>query len=199
MANRYISTKTPYIPRRNKADQDKKNFTDQVLLAHVAKGDKESFGILYQRYLGQVYNYVYFQINRNPQETEDLTEEAFLRTFNIVLENSNKNKNFKALVFKVARNLVIDLYRTDKFEEDIESINFIPAKNASPEDSLEKAQLSNNLADTIRELRPNLQEVIILRYFLEMTTDEIAEIMGITHNYVRVLQYRALQELKVNF
>jgi len=198
MANRSISDTSTILSRKSKSDLGKQNFSDQALLAHISKGDKDSFGILYQRYLDKVYNYIFFQINRNHQETEDLSEEVFLRTFKVVLEDSKGNKNFKALVFKIARNLVIDRYRTHKYEEDIENINLVSEKLHNPEETLEKTQLSKNLTDAVRELKPNLQEVIILRYILDLTTDDIAEIMGISHNYVRVLQYRALQSLKVN-
>lgn len=198
MANRSITDTRTYLSRKRKPDQGKQNSSDQALLAHILKGDKDSFGILYQRYLDQVYNYIFFRINRNHQETEDLSEEVFLRTFKIVLEDSNGNKNFKALVFKIARNLVVDRYRTKKYEEDIENVLLVAEKHPNPEETLEKSQLSTTLSEAIRELKPNLQEVIILKYILDLPTDDIAEIMGISCNYVRVLQFRALQSLKVN-
>ena len=198
MANRSISDTGTIFSRKRNSNHGKENFSDHTLLSYISKGDKDSFGILYQRYLDQIYNYIFFQISRNHQETEDLSEEVFLRTFKVVLEDSKGNKNFKALVFKIARNLVIDRYRTNKYEEDIENVDLASEKHHNPEVSLEKTQLSKNLSDAIRDLRPNLQEVIILRYILDLTTDDIAEIMGISQNYVRVLQYRALQSLKVN-
>ena len=198
MANRTITNTSRYLSGKRKSGQEKQKFSDQTLLAHILKGDKDSFGILYQRYLDQVFNYIFFRINRNHQESEDLTEEVFLRTFKIVLEDSNGNKNFKALVFKIARNLVVDRYRTTKHEEDIENVLLVAEKHPNPEVTFENTQLSNTLSDAIKELKPNLQEVIILKYILDLTTDDIAEIMGISCNYVRVLQFRALQNLKVS-
>lgn len=178
-------------------DQTTRSALDQELLAKITKGDKHAFGILYQRYLNQIYNYIYFQVNGNKQEAEDLSEEVFLRTFQVVTEKTEKNKNFRALVFTIARNLVIDSYRANKNEVDIEHLDISSNEVRNPEQTLESSQLSKSLSDAIQNLRPNLQEIIILRYILELDTDEIADIMGISNNYVRVLQYRALQSLKV--
>jgi RNA polymerase sigma-70 factor (ECF subfamily) len=180
-------------------DQITRSALDQELLAKITKGDKHAFGILYQRYLNQIYNYIYFQVNGNKQEAEDLSEEVFLRTFQVVTEKTEKNKNFRALVFTIARNLVIDSYRANKNEVAIEHLDISSNEVWNPEQTLESSQLSKSLSDAIQNLRPNLQEIIILRYILELDTDEIAEIMGISNNYVRVLQYRALQSLKVTF
>lgn len=173
------------------------SLSDHDLLAKIAKGDKPSFGILYERYLDQIYNYIFFQVNGNHHETEDLTEEVFLRAFTTVLDKPRNQANFKALVYRIAHNLVIDSYRTKKTEVDLEKVEVISEKLPNPEATLENVQLSKELAEAIKTLKPNLQEVIILRYILDLSTDEIAEIMGISRNYVRVLQYRALQNLKV--
>lgn len=177
--------------------QRNKDLSDQELLSKIAKGDKLSFGILYERYLDQIYNYIFFQVNGNHHETEDLTEEVFLRAFTAVLDKPRQQANFKALVYRIAHNLVIDTYRTKKVEVDLEKVEVVSEKLPNPEASLENVQLSKELASAVKSLKPNLQEVIILRYILDLSTDEIAEIMGISQNYVRVLQYRALQSLKV--
>lgn len=177
--------------------QKNQDLSDQDLLVKIAKGDKPSFGILYERYLDQIYNYIFFQVNGNHHETEDLTEEVFLRAFTTVLEKPKLQANFKALVYRIAHNLVIDNYRTKKVEIDLDKVDIISEKLRNPEETFENLQLSKELSEAIKTLKPNLQEVIILRYILDLDTDEIAEIMGITRNYVRVLQYRALQGLKV--
>lgn len=179
-------------------DRSTRLSVDQELLAKISKGDKQAFGSLYQKYLEPIYNYIFFQVNGNKQEAEDLTEEVFLRCFQVVMEETKKNKNFRALVYTIARNLIIDNYRSMKDEVDIENIEIPSNKVWNPEATLENSQLSKTLSEAIRELRPNLQEVIILRYILDLDTDEIAEIMSISTNYVRVLQYRALQSLKVS-
>jgi RNA polymerase sigma-70 factor (ECF subfamily) len=165
----------------------------------IAKGNKRAFSILYGRYLSVIYNYIYFQVNGNHHDTEDLTEEVFLRAFTVILEKPKKQSNFKALLYRIAHNLVIDQYRTKKVELDIEAASDVSDNFPNPEDNLETAQLSEELTKAIKKLKPNLQSVIIMRYVLDMDTTEIAEFMGISKNYVRVLQFRALQAMKIDY
>ena len=174
------------------------NLSDEILLGMIAKGNKRAFSTLYERYINVIYNYIFFQVNGNHHDTEDLTEEVFLRAFTVVLEKPKKQSNFKALLYRIAHNLVIDQYRTNKVELDIEVASNITDKQLNPEESFENAQLSEELTRAIKKLKPNLQSIIILRYVLNMDTDEIAEYMGISKNYVRVLQFRALQALKID-
>lgn len=183
--------------RRQK--QDDSNLSDEILLGMVAKGNKRAFSVLYERYLSIIYNYIFFQVNNNHHEAEDLTEEVFLRAFTVTIEKPKKQSNFKALLYRIAHNLVIDQYRTNKIELDLDTANNVSDNFPKPEETLETAQLSEALTRAIKKLKPNLQSVVILRYVLDMDTKEIAEIMGISKNYVRVLQYRALQALKIEY
>lgn len=181
-----------------KTEKEGDNLSDEILLGMIAKGNKRAFSTLYERYLAVIYNYIYFQVNGNHHDTEDLTEEVFLRAFTVVMEKPKKQSNFKALLYRIAHNLVIDQYRTNKVELDIEIASNISDKYPNPEESFENAQLSEELTKAIKKLKPNLQSVIIMRYVLNMETEEIAEYMGISKNYVRVLQFRALRALKID-
>jgi len=178
--------------------EESDNLSDEILLGMIAKGNKRAFSTLYERYINVIYNYIFFQVNGNHHDTEDLTEEVFLRAFTVVLEKPKKQSNFKALLYRIAHNLVIDQYRTKKVELDIEVASNITDKQLNPEESFENAQLSEELTKAIKKLKPNLQSIIIMRYVLDMDTKEIAEYMGISKNYVRVLQFRALQALKID-
>jgi RNA polymerase sigma-70 factor (ECF subfamily) len=198
MPNRNDFEANPLNSIENDDSRNDQKVSDQRLLANIQKGDKHAFGILYERYLELIYNYIYFKVSGNHHETEDLTEEVFLRAFASIMEKSTKQANFKALLYRIAHNLVIDNYRAKKIEVDINDFEIASGKSPNPEQSLENVQLSKELADAIKTLKPKLQEVIILRYISDLGTEEIAEVMGISRNYVRVLQYRALQTLKDN-
>lgn len=178
---------------------DDVNLSDEILLGMVAKGNKRAFSVLYERYLSVIYNYIFFQVNGDHHEAEDLTEEVFLRAFTVTIEKPKKQSNFKALLYRIAHNLVIDKYRTNKVELDIETASNVSDDFPNPEKNLETAQLSEDLTKAIRKLKPNLQSVIIMHYILDMDTKEIAKFMGISKNYVRVLHFRALQALKIEY
>jgi len=177
--------------------QDGNQLSDGELLDLVAAGNKRAFGALYERYSDAIYRYILFQVGGNSLEAEDLTEDVFLRAFKMVLKKRKKGASFKALVYRIARNLVIDRYRTHKSSVSIDQVEELKDKNPYPEAVMQLKELSDELADAVKKLKPKMQKVIILRFVVGADTSETAEIMGISESYVRVLQYRALNALRL--
>src|SRR3989338_1839112 len=87
---------------------------EKLLIYKVKKNDKEAFIRAYDLYIDQLYRFIYFKVG-NREEAEDLASSVFLKTWNYILENSLKDqKTLKALLYKIARNLIIDHYRKNK-------------------------------------------------------------------------------------
>ena len=161
----------------------------------------EEFEIVYIRYSDKIYRYLYFQ-TKDPYLSEDITAEVFLKAW-------KKWKTFKkdyvqALLFKIARNTLIDHWRKNnnrkessletKIEEGIEPFY--------DEDFIEKMQSDENVKNVnaaLQLLPKNLKEVAILRFIEDMSAKEVGEILSISEGNVRVLQYRALIKLKEIF
>lgn len=112
------------------------NLTEDHLLQLAADGHREAFGILYKKYMNDIYCFILYKIGK-PNITEDLTDETFLRAWeNLprIYDNENKLDNFRAFLYRIARNLVIDLYRKKK-DMGIEiNDNPIPSSQNSPEE-----------------------------------------------------------------
>lgn len=169
---------------------------DKVLLYRLLiHRDPEAFTALYDRYVKQIYRFVYFKV-RSHEEAEDLTADVFLKTWQYV-QNKKEVKSFSGLLYRIARNCIIDLYRQ---------------KSANPEASLgEETEVgdggkwyadvslsidSRTLLQQIKKLKQEYQEVVTLRYVDELTIEEIAEIIGKGQIAVRVTLHRALKKLK---
>jgi RNA polymerase sigma-70 factor (ECF subfamily) len=198
MENRNFNQSDSYKYVRTSASENGNQLSDDELLDLVAKGNKRAFGALYERYIDAIYRYVLFQVGGNEVDAEDVTEEVFLRAFKMVLKKRKKNSNFKALIYRIAHNLVIDRYRTRKSLVSLEQVEELKDTNPHPESWVQNSELSEDLVAAIKELKPKMQKVIILRFIVGADTSETADIMGISEGYVRVLQYRALQELKTS-
>lgn len=198
MENRNFNQADSYKYVRASASENGNQLSDDELLDLVAKGNKRAFGALYERYVEAIYRYVLFQVGGNEVDAEDVTEEVFLRAFKMVLKKRKKDSNFKALIYRIAHNLVIDRYRTRKSLISLEQVEELKDTNPHPESWVQNSELSDELVAAIRELKPKMQKVIILRFIVGADTSETADIMGISEGYVRVLQYRALQELKTS-
>lgn len=167
------------------------------LLALAAEGDQYSFGEFYQLYLSEIYRYILFRVNDH-DEAEDLTAKVFLVAWEHLTgaRGDSEIKNIRAWIYQIARNKVIDYYRAQKPQELMEGRTDKTLQGTTLENELDDLFISRELAEGIRQLAKNYQEVIILRFINELSHAEVAEIMNITETHVRVLQYRALQQMR---
>ena len=173
--------------------------SDQELIQRSVKGDPEAFGDLYERYLDQIYRYVYYRV-QTVEEAEDLTESVFIRVWEDLRSRKNKKeiRNFNAWLYRAAHNLVIDHYRKKRPAQ----INLDGPSEAiqSPGPGTEEAAIgridSRNLAKALQNLEPTAQNVIILRFLNGLSHSETAQALELNEGHVRVIQYRALKQLR---
>jgi len=173
---------------------------EKLLLYKIKQNDKQAFIKAYDLYIGQLYRFVYFKVG-SKEEAEDLCSAVFLRTWNYILANSLKDeKTLKALLYKIARNLIIDHYRKNKARETISydrsgGIEVIDEQQDAGRDFEFKADLLV-LETKLPELKDEYREVIILRFINELSIKEISEILDKPRGNVRVLIFRALGALR---
>jgi len=167
------------------------------LLDQASQGDRHSFGEFYELYLKEIYRYIFFRIY-NHDEAEDLTTKVFLEAWESLTRKPQERKieNIRAWIYRIAHNKVIDYRRTRKSQVPIENN---PDRNllvAGLENEMDDLFLSQKLAEGIRRLPANYQQVIILRFINQLSHAEVAAIMQITESHVRVLQHRALMLMR---
>ena len=171
--------------------------TDSKLLARAANGDRQSFGEFYERYLKEIYRYIFFRVYDH-DEAEDLTTKVFLEAWEGLIGKPRQQniKNIRAWIYRIAHNKVIDYLRTRKPHVPIEDHLDRDSQTARLEIEVDDLFMSQRLADGVRHLSETYQQVIILRFINQMSHANVAEIMGITEGHVRVLQHRALQQMR---
>lgn len=173
---------------------------EKLLLYKIKKKDREAFIKAYDLYIDQLYRFVYFKVGSR-EEAEDLCSAVFLKTWSYILENNlREHKTLKALIYKVARNLIIDYYRKNKNKETIsldgESEIEIIDQGQSAARALELKTDLLVIETKLPELKDEYREVIILRFVNEFSIKEIAEILDKSKGNIRVLIFRALKALK---
>ncbi|MCL6096828.1 MAG: sigma-70 family RNA polymerase sigma factor [Patescibacteria group bacterium] len=158
----------------------------------------QDFEDIYIKYSDKIYRYVYLNTS-DPYLSEDITSETFLR----IWKNWKKIKPdfMQALLYKTAKNIIIDNYRKHKniknvsLEETVEK-GFEPSYD---EDLIEKINKDENIKkinSVIKALPENLRDVLVLRFINDLSAKEAAEILDTTEVNVRVLQYRGLKKLR---
>lgn len=175
--------------------------SEKLLLYRVqTKNDPEAYAKLYDEYVKRIYRFVYFKIS-NHEEAEDITSEVFLKAWNY-LKDKKEIKSFAGLLYRIARNLIIDHYRARATKPVTTSTVTIADETIEVGDGgawTEKLQIkleSQDVLQAIKKLKQEYQEVITLRYVDELGIDEIAEITGKGKIAVRVTLHRALKKLE---
>lgn len=176
------------------------SISENILLYKLkAHKDSDAFAALYDIYVKRIYRFIYFKVSSR-EEAEDLTSEVFLKAWNYVNENKEV-KSFSGLLYKIARNSIVDLYRSKSARADTVLLSSLP-EGIEPGDEGKKVVELNvgmeaqDLIKAIKKLKLEYQEVLTLRYVDELQIEEIAEITGKGNIAVRVTLHRALKKLK---
>ena len=156
--------------------------------------DNEILLKLYSLYRKELYLYLY-SLCENRHLAEDLLHETFLKA---LLALPDGHTNMRAWLYMVARNLFYNQKKKKSREVLIEEQEYL-SEGKTDEDLLEKIldeETRRDLYQAIRELEQKKKEIILMQYFSGMSQKEIAAVLHITPENVRVLAYRAKKELK---
>ncbi|MCX6780792.1 MAG: RNA polymerase sigma factor [Candidatus Magasanikbacteria bacterium] len=175
---------------------------DKYLIYRIqTKRDAEAYAELYDTYVAGIYRFISFKVS-SKEEAQDLTSEAFLRAWHYLLE-SRDVVSFSSLIYRISRNLVIDHYRSRRNYVSLdERLETDDEEALSPTDGGGQIQLidttieANAVIDAMKHMKEEYRDILMLRYIEELSTGEIAEIIGKSHVSVRVLLHRATTTLK---
>lgn len=161
--------------------------------------DPESFGQLYDLYVKKIYRFVYFKVN-SEVEAQDITSQTFLKAWQYLIDSdSDEIRNIRAFLYRIARNIVIDHFRTQNIQAQWQDNVEAMYANEPTEDLgeiVEKKLDKELVLASVNKLRPVYQEVILLKYVEDLSIGEIAKIINRSNGAARVLLHRAIQELK---
>ena len=166
---------------------------ERRLVDRAQSGDGEAFAQLYEAYLDRVYRFIFFRVT-DAQIAEDLTSEVFLKAWEN-LSRYHPHGPFLAWLYAIARNTVIDSYRTKKPTVSLEEAAPIAAQDDKLDDQMQFQFEMQAVQAAMQHLTQEQQEVITLKFIAEYDTTQIAEHMGKSEGAIRALQMRALQAL----
>ena len=147
---------------------------------------------IYRDYHSKVLGYIRSKIN-NLQDAEDLAADVFVKVYEKYDSFDNTKASVSTWIFTITRNAVIDYFRTSKdYDEVPETI----AADTSVEDEVCNNDMLDSLAKALRNLDERERDIIVMRYYEGVSLKDIADKMGISYAYVRVLQNKALQALR---
>ncbi|MBV6645619.1 MAG: RNA polymerase sigma factor [Cyclobacteriaceae bacterium] len=162
--------------------------SDSQLLSQYKKGNEEAFSELLNRHKDRVYTTIYL-IVKDRYLAEDLMQEVFIKAIRTIKSGKyNEEGKFLPWILRIAHNLAIDQFRKEKrypmiVMEDGSSIwNTLEFSEQSIEDSHIKQDTYNLLKQCIQELPEAQKEVLVMRHYMQMSFQEIAEATDVSIN-----------------
>jgi RNA polymerase sigma-70 factor (ECF subfamily) len=173
------------------------NLKDDVILGQATKGDSEAFGMLYERYVGRIYNYIYYRTG-NTYDAEDLTERVFMRAMRHIKNYRDYGLPFSAWLYRIAHNLVANWHRDNSRRKEfpLDERVIVHPNSEHPESELLQLEERELLLLVIRRLPPERQQLLILKFVDHLTNAEIGQIMDRTEGAIKSLYHRTLIALR---
>lgn len=164
-------------------------WADSRLVDAYANGNNEAFDMLLDRYKAQIFSYI-FRIVRNKDLADDFFQETFVKAIIKIREGRYADSGkFSAWLMRIAHNLIIDYYRQEKPENtastddaDINLLNRMDLSEGTVEDLMVEKQTRDDVRRIIKRLPREQREVLVMRYYRDMSFKDIAKTTGVSIN-----------------
>jgi RNA polymerase sigma-70 factor (ECF subfamily) len=169
---------------------------EDKVVSDAVRGKASAFGRLYDHYQPAIYRFVFIKVGQR-EEAEDLTHRVFLNAWQNISSYRDLGFPFSSWLYHIARNQIIDHYRTNRPAVPLDEVS--PDLLTTPEDSVVQIEVRLELDRVrlaIRMLKPDHQDVIIMRFVEELSIKEVAVAIGKSEGAVKLIQHRALRELR---
>jgi RNA polymerase sigma-70 factor (ECF subfamily) len=178
------------------AEPDAEQAVVMALVIRAQEGEADAFGELYDRYVDLVFRYIYYRVGSRAL-AEDLTSETFLRALRRISSFTWQGRDVGAWFVTIARNLIADHYKSGRYRLEVATADMLDADQAEegPEGAVLDSLTNATLLEAVKELNPEQQECIVLRFLQGMSVAETALAMGKNEGAIKALQYRAVRAL----
>ncbi|MDE6416758.1 MAG: sigma-70 family RNA polymerase sigma factor [Duncaniella sp.] len=169
--------------------QEMTKLTDRELVQAYANNDNTAFDTLLQRHQGKVFAYI-LRIVKNKDVADDIFQDTFVKAIMTIKQGRyTESGKFSAWLLRIAHNLIIDYFRQEKSEgvtstdeEGVDLLNRRDLCEGTIEDWLVAEQLDVDLRQLVMALPDPQREVLIMRFYRNMSFKEIAEATGVSIN-----------------
>ena len=168
------------------------------VIARARAGNAEAWGDLYQQYASAIFRFCRRALPTR-EDAEDATMEVFMKVRE-KLGQYDATRPFTAWLYRVAANHCWDLLRRRKIRQDkeTEEVDDLPLEHPDPSqlDRLIEQRTSEEVRKALDKLGPRARMALVMRYYSDMSYDEIADELGVRRAFVGVVLLRARHELR---
>ena len=149
---------------------------ESTIIRECQKGNLEKFSYLYDQYIQKIYDFIYYK-TLHKQTAEDLTSKTFMKALEKIGSFTMEKGSFSSWLYRIARNNVIDHYRTQKHDSNIDDVWDL----SDQKDIKADLDIKNKLAEVekyLLKLSSDQREIVIMKLWDNLSYNEIAEITG---------------------
>ena len=178
--------------------------SDEILVAKCQDGEKKAFELLIQKYQRRIYHLIY-RMTQDSDMVEPLAQEVFLKAYRSI-GKFRGNSQFYTWIYRIAVNTCLSHLKRESLEDSYENPQEIspghfhpdaqPVQPQDPEEQVMRKEFFRYLMSTVTQLPEELRTTIVLREFLGMNYEEIAEVLEIPLGTVRSRIFRARSQLR---
>jgi RNA polymerase sigma-70 factor (ECF subfamily) len=176
------------LPERSEAEI-------RQLVLEAQRGDTAAFGQLYDLYFPAIYRYAAFRL---PAEAaEDVVADVFVRAWEkLHTYKTHKSVPFAAWLFSIARNAVVDVYRSHRGFEEVPETLPDPDVTNEADHRFRRKELLQTVRTAMDKLPKRYREILVLTFVSELSHAEAGQLLHMSEGGVRILKLRALRKLE---
>ncbi|MDP3948811.1 MAG: sigma-70 family RNA polymerase sigma factor [bacterium] len=169
------------------------------IIENAVRGKASAFGLLYDHYQPKIYRFVLIKVGRR-EDAEDLTHQVFINAWQNISNYKDLGFPFSSWLYRIARNQVIDSYRTKKPEISLDEVDeeSFAALGINEKNIDDKIQIEL-VMKALKELKEDYQDILVMRFVEDLSVRETAVAVGKSEGAVKLMQHRAIKELKKVF
>jgi RNA polymerase sigma-70 factor, ECF subfamily len=179
---------------RDEAERDEREAERRLVALAIGK-DQGAFAALYDRHVVRIYRHIYYLVG-DAREAEDLTAQTFLKAWEAIGRYKDRGAPLIAWLLRIAHNLTVSYLRSRRDHSELQDGYVDHKRSGNPEEVLEQSSDEKSVREAVMKLRNEQRQVIMLRFVEEMGYQEVAEVIGKSVPAVRVIQHRALGNLR---
>lgn len=168
--------------------------SDHELVSAYLSGDSQAFAEIYERYIEKLYTFIFYKVH-NRETAEDIVSQVFMKAYERLSQYSEERGTVSAWLHTIARNSVIDHFRTQKTSTSIEDAWDLSSDD-DPVSDADTALKLQEIRSVMQELSSDQRDVLMLRLWSGYTFAEVADALGKTEASCKMAYKRGLERVR---
>lgn len=174
------------------------NEEESAIIRNCRDGRLDQFALLYDEYINKIYRFIFFKTHHK-ETAEDLASTVFIKALENIKKYDSAKASFSVWLYSIARNTVIDHYRTGKDTVDIDGLLDLSSDELNIADKIDIDAKISEVREYLKKLTPEQREIVVLRVWEGLSYKEISAILGKSENSSKVMFSRVMSELRKEF